>query len=297
MTRRPIALIANPGSGSCDPQQVEGWLAAAGAEVTAFDLDESERAAASGAERVVVAGGDGSVAPVAAAAGRHGVPLAVVPAGTANDFARGQGLPDDAEEACILAVRGERLRPLELGWMGERPFVNVASLGLPAPAARKATSWKRALGPLAYAAGAVGAGLTAKPVRCRASCDERLLHDGPAWQVTVACSGAFGAGSSIDEADPADGELDLVVVDAGSRLRLPGLAYGLKTGRVTERRGVKHERGTRVEIDAPAGSGYNVDGEVVEHGPALFTVAPHAFELVVGQVPLVDGSRYRFPAE
>jgi len=282
MTRRPIALIANPGSGSCDPDQVAAWLAAAGAGVTAFELDDAERAAASGAERVVVAGGDGSVAPVAAAAGRHGVPLAVVPAGTANDFARGQGLPDDAEEACGVAVRGERLRPLDLGWMGERPFVNVASLGLPAPAARKATSWKRGLGPLAYAAGALGAGLTAKPVSCRAFCDGRLVHDGPTWQLTVACSGAFGAGSSIEEADPADGELDLVAVEAGSRLRLPGIAYGLKAGRVTERRGVKHARCARIEVATPAPTGYNVDGEIVEEGSARFTVAPRAFELVVG---------------
>ena len=58
----------------------------------------------------------------------------------------------------------------------ERPFVNVASAGLPAPAARRARSWKERLGPLAYAAGAVIAGVSAKPLTClvgvrrRASC-------------------------------------------------------------------------------------------------------------------------------
>ena len=277
-----IALVANPGSGSCDPEEVEAYLRAAGAEVQRFELDQAERAAASGAERVVVAGGDGSVAPVAAAAGRAGVPLGVVPAGTANDFARRLGLPDDAEEACVVAVRGDRLRPLDLGWMAERPFVNVASLGLPAPAARKASSWKRALGPLAYAAGALGAGLTAKPVPCRATCDDAPVHDGPAWQVTVACSGAFGAGSRIEEADPSDGELDLVAVAARSRVLLPALAWRLRRGRVTEGPGVRHARGTRIELDAPPGAAFNVDGELVEHGPAHFTISPRAFELVVG---------------
>jgi diacylglycerol kinase (ATP) len=288
MPGRSIALIANPGSRSCDPEQVAAWLSAAGAEVEMFELDDAERAAVSGADRVVVAGGDGSVAPVAAAAGSRGVPLGVVPAGTANDFARGQGLPDDAEEACGLAARGERLRALDLAWMarpgeGERrPFVNAASLGLPAPAAERARSWKRALGPLAYAAGAVVAGLTAAAVPCRATCDGDLVHDGPAWQVTVACSGAFGAGSSIDEADPADGALDLVAVAAGSRVRLPGLAYGLRVGTLAERPGVRHARGARIELDAPAGAAYNVDGELVEHGPAHFEVAPRAFELITG---------------
>ena len=289
MPGRSIALIANPGSRSCDPDQVAAWLRAAGAEVQMFELGQHERAAASGAERVVVAGGDGSVAPVAAAAGARGLPLAVVPAGTANDFARGQGLPDDAEQACAVAARGERLRGLDLGWMStpedggdRRPFVNVGSLGLPAPAAARARSWKRALGPLAYAAGALVAGLTAAAVPCRACCDGRLVHDGPAWQVTVACSGAFGAGAQIEEADAADGELDLVAAAAGSRLRLPGLAYGLKAGRVTERRGTCHERGTRIELGVPARTSYNVDGEVVEYGPARFTITPRAFELVTG---------------
>jgi diacylglycerol kinase (ATP) len=288
MPGRSIALIANPGSRSCDPDQVAAWLSAAGAEVEMFELGEHERAAASGAERVVVAGGDGSVAPVAAAAGAHGAPLGVVPAGTANDFARGQGLPDDAEQACVVAVRGERRRALDLGWMappGEdrgRPFVNVSSLGLPAPAAERARSWKRALGPLAYAAGALVAGLTTAAVPCRATCDGELVHDGPAWQVTVACSGAFGAGSQIDEADPADGELDLVAMEAGSRLRLPGLAYRLRTGGLTDRPGVVHASGARIGLEAPAGATYNVDGELVEHGPARFEIQPRAFELVAG---------------
>lgn len=289
MPGRSIALIANPGSRSCDPDEVAAWLRAAGAEVEMFEVGEHERAAASGAERLVVAGGDGSVAPIAAAAGARGVPLGVVPAGTANDFARGQGVPDDAERACEVAARGERLRRLDLGWMsspsggGERrPFVNVASLGLPAPAAARARAWKRALGPLAYAAGALAAGLTTAAVPCRATCDGWVVHDGPAWQVTVACSGAFGAGSRIDEADPADGELDLVAAAAGSRLRLPGLAYGMRTGGLTERRGVRHARGARIELEAPAGAAYNVDGEVLERGPASFEVDPRAFELVIG---------------
>jgi diacylglycerol kinase (ATP) len=289
MSRPSIALIANPRSGSSDPDQVASYVRAAGAEVELFALDEAEKAAASGAARIVIAGGDGSIGPVAAIAGRAELPLGVVPAGTANDFARGMGLPEEAEEAARLAVRGTRLRPLELGWMarsggdGERrPFVNVASLGLPAPAAERAGSLKGALGPLAYAAGALGAGLSARPVPCRATCDGRTVHDGPAWQVTVACSGSFGAGARIEEADPTDGALDLVAVAAGSRLRLPALAYGLRRGGLTERAGVSHDRGARIELDAPAGAAFNVDGELVRHGPARFTAEAGAFRLVVG---------------
>ena len=282
-------MIANPRSGSSDPGEVASYLRDAGAEVELFALDEAERAGASGASRIVIAGGDGSVGPVAAVAGRADLPLGVIAAGTANDFARGMGLPEDAEEAARLAVSGERLRALDLGWMarpgGEskgRPFVNVASMGLPAPAAQRAGSLKGALGPLAYAAGALAAGLSARPVRCRATCDGRLVHDGPAWQVTVACSGSFGAGARIEQADPADGALDLVAAAAGSRMRLPALAYGLRRGGLERRAGIGHARGARIELDAPADAEFNVDGELVRHGSATFTVEAGAFRLVVG---------------
>ena len=277
-----IALIANPGSGSCDPAEVERRLRDGGAEVERFELERAEQAASAGADRVAVAGGDGSVAPGAAAAAAAGVPLAVIAAGTANDFARRFGLPQAMAEACRLAVGGQRTRLLELGRMDGRPFVNVASLGLPAPAARRASSWKSALGPLAYAAGAAVAGATAKPVRCRALCDGSAVHDGPAWQVTVACSGAFGAGSQIEEADPSDRLLDLIAVAAGPRFKLVRLAYGLRRGGLARQPGVRHARGERIEVIASPGAAYNVDGEVVRAGSASFSVDERRFQLVVG---------------
>jgi diacylglycerol kinase (ATP) len=279
-----IALIANPASRSSDPDAIEAELRAAGGEVKRIGLEAAGGDAASGSERVAVAGGDGTVGPAAATARLAGVPLAVIPVGTANDFARHMGLPRNLGEACRLAVRGQRLRTLELGTMvpGGRPFVNVASLGLPAAAAARARSWKRVLGPLAYVAGAVQAGLTADPVHCRATCEGDPLHDGAAWQVTVACSGAFGAGSRLEQADPADGLLDVVAIAAGSRLRLAGLVYGLRRGRLRGRHGVRHARGRHAEIEAAGVATFNVDGELVRTGSAGFTVEGRAFQLVVG---------------
>jgi hypothetical protein len=57
MSRRSIALIANPGSRVADPDAVAERLGAAGADVRLFDVGEAERAAGSGAERLAVAGG------------------------------------------------------------------------------------------------------------------------------------------------------------------------------------------------------------------------------------------------
>ncbi len=278
-----VALVANDESGASDPTLCAERLGMFGAEVKRFGMGELDEAVASGADRVVVAGGDGSIAPVAAAAGAAGLPLAVVPSGTANDFARRLGLPDELVAACRLAVRGTLERPLELGWMnGERPFVNVASAGLPAPAARRARSWKTRLGPLAYGVGAVSAGLTAHPLTCLVECDDRELLAGEAWQVTVAASGAFGAGAAIEEADPGDGALEVVAIEAGRRLGLVSLAYRLRTGRMTGHPRAFHCRCEGAAVQVPDDTTFNVDGELVTTGEARFRAEKGAFRLVVG---------------
>jgi diacylglycerol kinase (ATP) len=272
--------VANPRSGSCDPDAVAAQLRALGARVEQFEVGDAERAAAAGCDRLAVAGGDGSIAPAAAAAGAAGIPLAVIPAGTANDFARRMGVPAKLEPACRLAVEGDRVRDMELGWMEERPFVNVASAGLPGPAAVRAKRWKKPLGPLSYAAGAVAAGVTASAVAVEVECDGEPLFDGEAWQVTVAASGAFGAGSHIAEADPHDGALEVVAVEAGPRAGLVAVAYRLRSGRLAGHRRARWQRCAKPVVRLPDGTDWNVDGEIVRTGTSRFRGEAGAFRLV-----------------
>jgi len=282
-TRTTVALVANERAGSNDAAGCVERLRGFGADVLRFDVEEAGEAAASAADRLVVAGGDGSIGPAAAAAGRAGIPLAVVPAGTANDFASRLGLPTGVTAACRLAARGTKLKSMELGWMnGERPFVNVASAGLPAPAAERARGWKDRLGPLAYAAGAVSAGMSTKPITCLVMCDGRELLAGEAWQVTVAASGAFGAGASIEEADPTDGALEVIAIEAGSRAGLVSLVYHLRRGTLTSHPRAYHVHCDESEVQVPDGTRFNVDGEVITVGEARFKAVKGAFRLVIG---------------
>ena len=276
-----LALLANPKSGRGAAGTVERMLRERGAEVRDFELDERDDAVALGPDRIAVAGGDGSIGFAAEAAARAGVPLAVVPVGTANDFARAIGIPLDLAEACRLAVEGRETRLLELGWMGDRPFVNAASTGLSPIAAANAQGVKRILGPFAYSLGALGAGITAKPIRCRVTCDGKPRFDGRAWQVSVAVTGAFGGGSGVD-ADPHDGVLDVVVIEATSRARLVLHAYGLRARRLESQKGVRSERGHVVEVSTDGETGFNVDGELVGVERARFRVEAGAFAVVTG---------------
>jgi diacylglycerol kinase family enzyme len=127
----------------------------------------------------------------------------------------------------------------------------------------------------------VRAGIAGQPVTLRARVDGESVHDGPAWQLVVGATGAFGGGSGIEEADPHDGLLDLVVVPAGSRVALVRRAYGLRTGRIARQPGVLHRRGKLIEIDTPEGTAWNVDGELCKLHPTSFSARPGAVEIVV----------------
>jgi len=284
-----IAFAANRASGGgLDPEPLAAAMRDRGATVAVFGCDQEdlERAAEWGPDRVAVAGGDGTIGTAAELAGRLDVALAVLPTGTANDFARAYGLPDDPREAAELAAAGERTRSLELGRLADgRPFVNVASVGLASVAARNAQPLKPRLGPLAYGVGALRAAAREQPLPVTVRADGEVVYEDGCWQLIVAVSGAFGGGSGVAEADPDDGVLDVVVLPAGSRAGLARRAWGLRTRTIAQQRDVPHERGRVVEVDVPAGTEINVDGEIREGGLERVTVESSAFRLVVGEPP------------
>ena len=281
-----IALSANTQSGGgLDPEPLAEAMREHGAEVEVFgcEPDELERLAASGPDRVAVAGGDGTIGSAAETAGRIGAPLAVIATGTANDFARANELPFDPLEAAALAATGTEIRDMELGRLTDgRPFVNVASAGLAAKAARHASPFKKLLGPLAYGVGALRAAATEAPLRVRVRVDGADRFEGGAWQLIVAAGGAFGGGSEIGVADPGDGLLDVTILPAGSRLALARRAWGLRRGTIEQQKPVEHHRGHVVEAELPRGAELNVDGEIREDGLERVTVERAAFALVIG---------------
>jgi YegS/Rv2252/BmrU family lipid kinase len=278
-----LTLVANTDAGShTDADAIADALRACGADVRLLDIEDAARAARGTCDRVVVAGGDGSLGVVAAVAGPAHLPIAVIPTGTANDFARALELPDDQAAAVALAADPDAAtRSVELARAGRRPFLNAASCGLSVIAARRAQPLKRRLGALAYVVGAVQAGATGTPRHARVIADDRVVHDGPAWQVVVAATGAFGGGSAIAEADPGDGLLDVVVLQGCSRLALVRRALGLRSGHVTQQPGVTHARARRIEVKVSGGTRWNVDGEVCRLGAVTFTGERDAVEVIV----------------
>lgn len=90
----------------------------------------AERAVAQGADVIGMAGGDGSQALVADVARAHGVAVVVVPAGTRNHFALDLGLDRDDVAGALDAFGPAVERGIDIGLLGDRVFVNNASLGV-----------------------------------------------------------------------------------------------------------------------------------------------------------------------
>ena len=86
------------------------------------------RAACDGAPRVVVAGGDGTVASAASVLAGTSTALAVLPGGTLNHFARDHGIPSDPDEALRVALEGP-VKAVDVGYLNDQLFVGTSSVG------------------------------------------------------------------------------------------------------------------------------------------------------------------------
>jgi YegS/Rv2252/BmrU family lipid kinase len=184
----------------------------------ASDPGDAESLAAELAAEVdvlMVFGGDGTVHEVA-----NGLPVpdgpvvALLPGGTGNDLARAIGMPPDPV-AAATELADARPRSLDLLDCGSRRAANGINAGFAAAATEVLSPRvKRLLGPAAYLAGGVRAGVNPPTWPARVEVDGRVV-EGEALAVVVGNGGSFGGGRwLIPEADVGDGLLDVLVVPA-----------------------------------------------------------------------------------
>lgn len=180
-------IILNPAAGQDDPSRMRRRLGGAFAareacfdlEVTRFPGHAAElagEAARLGYRAVAVVGGDGTVAEAASGLAGTGTPLAIIPAGTANQVAYNLGVPQALEAAVEVAVHGQVV-PIDLGRIGTRAFALVAGAGYDAAVMAAATrELKERFGFAAYVYAAVKEALSATPRRFQITADGKQLE-------------------------------------------------------------------------------------------------------------------------
>jgi len=283
-----ILLIANPISGGdARPRiaQAERWLRTGGARVDVHltgQRGDARRLATElhgSYDRVVVAGGDGTLNEVANALCGTVTPVAFLPFGTVNVFALETGIPLELVPACGLALTGVPRR-ITLGSINGESFLLMASAGWDAAAVAKLRpAVKRRLGRLAYAVSAVEALLANAPRPVQIRLGDGSTHEG--FGVVVSNTRYYGGRYVVTPRAGVDSpQLEVCLFKNGGRLALLGYALSLGMHRPLCAPAVNF-----FSVDSVQISGDNVavqvDGDAWGKLPAAITAQPQSLSVIL----------------
>jgi membrane-associated protein len=218
------------------------------------DLFEALRGAAATGRRVVLVGGDGSLHAAANASLGRLPELALVPAGRANNIARALGIPTERAAALALAARAS-VRPLDALRVSTPDRTLYAVEAVSAGFHAEARSGYDAPNSADLRQGVLALG---RAVIRFAPYPMQIRLDGMEVAVTTAAQlflsnlPYFGFGFEVDPgADPGDGRLEAIVIEAEGRAELLGLLAATYRGAHLRRPNVRRIPARHAELTAP----------------------------------------------
>jgi YegS/Rv2252/BmrU family lipid kinase len=219
-----------------------------------------KQALAEGAERVFVWGGDGTVQRSIDVLAGTGVPLAVLPAGTGNLFARNLQIPTDLEDAVQIGLHGTPAT-IDVGSVNGEHFGVMAGVGADALMIEQADgTLKDRLGRGAYVLTGLRT-VTDAAVQARVEVDGTKFYNGTAGCVMVGNVGrVLGGVDAFDDASPTDGVLDVAVITATSATQWARVLGRAVTGRTANAKYVHTTSAAKIDIRLKSARLYQVDG-------------------------------------
>ncbi|KQX61070.1 MULTISPECIES: diacylglycerol kinase [unclassified Streptomyces] len=290
-----ITLFVNPaagrGRGAHAARPAASALRAAGYTVrtvlgvNAEDaLVRARAAVADGTGALIAVGGDGLAHLALQAVAGTRTPLGLVAAGTGNDFARALGLPlrDPAAAARLVAdaLKGARIRDIDLGRVGDRWFGTVLASGFDSRVNDRGNRMRWPVGRARYDLAMLAELAAFRPFPYRITLDDGAVREVEATLVAVGNGSSYGGGMRIcPGADPTDGLFDVTVVGDCRRRTLLRVFPKVYRGTHVEHPKVTVLRAAKVEIAAAGVSGY-ADGERLGELPLTARCVPGAVRLI-----------------
>lgn len=220
---------------------------------------KAEEAVKKGAELLLVWGGDGTIRRCLDAVAGTGVPIGILPAGSANLLAGNLGIREDLDAALETALHGS-VRLLDVGVLNDERFAVMAGTGFDAVMVRDADDRKDQLGRFAYVLSGMNA-LSTDRVQTTIDVDGHRWFRGWTSCVLVGNVGVVTGGLAVfPKAQPDDGELEIGIVTADGPWEWARVFMGVVRGKPARSPLVRITKGKHFDVRLGRDLPYEVDG-------------------------------------
>lgn len=230
---------------------------------------------------VILGGGDGSMSAAAPALIETGLPLGILPMGTANDLARTLQIPVDLHDACEVITSGA-IHYVDVGCVNGHHFFNVANIGLGVTAKRLLTpDMKQRWGIFSYACCMLKAIREFHPFHADIVCDGKPRRV-RSLQIAVGNGRHYGGGMTVsEEASLEDARFHLYSIQPMDWWNLAKIGPALVSGEFRPEDPVDIIAGSDITIRTRKPMPVTADGESVTSTPAHFQMLPKAVKIIV----------------
>ncbi|MBA5851361.1 YegS/Rv2252/BmrU family lipid kinase [Clostridium sp. cel8] len=220
------------------------------------DIDDSYK-------YVLIAGGDGTVDNVVNHMKKLNIdiPIAILPVGTANDFARFIGMPSKVDLACKQILESSP-KAVDIGKVNDKYFINVASTGLFTDVSQKTdVNLKNTIGKLAYYITGLEQLTNLRKLKVKVKSKNKVF-DGDMYLILVFNGQTAGNLNLAYKARVDDGMLDVIIIKASLMKDIIALFIKMIRGDHLENSsGLIYFKADRVEIECKEDIVTDIDGE------------------------------------
>lgn len=246
----------------------------------AAEISQTIRRYQNQVELVIIGGGDGTLNCAIEGLIETKLPLGILPMGTANDLARTLEIPTDLSAACQVIASG-KVRLIDLGWVNDHYFFNVASLGLSVQITQRLTKdVKQRWGVLAYAFTALQTIWESRPFRAEIKVNNQSFYV-KTIQIAIGNGRYYGGGMKVaEDATIDDRRLDLYSLETQHWSEIIALLPAMRQGNHSNWPNVRALHAQEIEIKTSKRRPINTDGEITTQTPAKFRVIPQALAVI-----------------
>lgn len=235
--------------------------------------------------RIIAAGGDGTVNLCVNAMIKHDIhlPLAILPAGTANDFAYYFEIPTDIDYQLDIAL-GNRTTKADVGVVNDRIFINVAAMGALVDVSQKTDpNLKNAIGVLAYYLKALTEIPQIKVLPVKLTTDEAVYEEDIYFMVVMNGESAGGFRKLSPQSSINDGKLDVIAFRKMPIVEFAPLLFEVVHGRHPNNKYVLYFQTDKLKVESAENISTDIDGEHGEKLPLDFRVLAQRLDVFVSE--------------